>query len=165
MAKIEFKGIDEYVKVLAKLEHGGKGIIKAAVYEGADEVADAIRANVSSLPVISTHEAIVNWRQDVPNDGITAEQKQGLLDGFGLSPMKEEGGFIFTKAGFTGYNGVKTKAYPNGQPNPLIARSLESGSSARKKHPFVRPAVNKSKAAAVQRMGAKLDEMLTKVVE
>ena len=165
MANIEFKGIDEYAKVLAKVGQGSKGIIKAAVYEGADVVADAMRNAVSALPTISETEAIINWRRDVPNEGITAAQKEGLASGLGLSPMKDEGGYIYTKAGFAGYNGVHTKAYPNGQPNALIARSLESGSSARKKHPFVRPAVNRVKAAAEARMGAKLDEMLSKIVE
>lgn len=165
MATIEFKGIDEYAKVLAKVGQGSKGIIKAAVYEGADVVADAMRNAVSALPVISEQEAIIDWRQHRPSDGITAAQKQGLASGLGLSPMKDEGGYIFTKAGFAGYNGVYTKAYSNGQPNALIARSLESGSSARKKHPFIRPAVNRAKAAAEARMGAKLDEMLSKIVE
>ena len=165
MATIEFKGIDEYAKLLSKLGQGSKGIIKAAVWEGADEVADAMRRAVDALPTIGEKEAIINWRRDVPNEGITDKQKQGLAAGLGLSPMKDEGGYIYTKAGFAGYNGVHTHAYPNGQPNALIARSLESGSSARKKHPFVRPAVNSSKGTAVQRMGAKLDEMLSKIME
>lgn len=165
MAKIEFKGIDEYAKQLAKLGQHSKGIIKAAVFEGADEVADAVRRSTSGVPTVSDLDAIIDWRKSSAADGLTAAQKQGLLDGLGLTDMRDEGGYIFTKLGFTGYNDVKTHAFPNGQPNSLIARSLESGSSARKKHPFVRPAVNSSKARAEQRMGNKIDEMLKKIVE
>lgn len=56
------------------------------------------------------------------------------------------------KLGFDGYNGMKTKKYPKGQPNVLLARSIESGSSIAKKRPFVAPAVRKTKKAAEETM-------------
>lgn len=166
MAKIEFKGIGEYSKKLDKLGRTGVGIIKAAVYEGADEVADSVRKYTSALPVYANEKsAIIAWRQDVPAEGLTSKQREGLLEGLGLTDMRDECGYIYTKLGFTGYNDVHTRDYPNGQPNALIARSLESGSSARKKHPFVRPAVNTSRKRAENRMKNKIDEMLNKVME
>lgn len=112
MATIEFKGIEAYAKMLTEMGQHSTGIIKAAVYEGADVVADAMRNAVGALPVISEHEAIKDWRQQRPSDGITAAQKQGLAEGLGLSPMKDEGGYIYTKAGFAGYNNVHTKLIP-----------------------------------------------------
>lgn len=166
MAKIEFKGIEDYSKQLDKLGRTGLGIIKAAVYVGADEIADSVRQSIESLPTMASEKsAIIAWRQDVPSEALTQKQKDGLLQGLGLSPMQEKNGFVYTKLGFAGYNDVRTKSYPNGQPNSLIARSLESGSSARKKHPFVRPAANRARGAAVDRMAGKVDEMLTKAME
>lgn len=164
MATIEFKGIDEYAKRLSKLGSEGIGICKAAVYEGADEVADAVRQSIQSLRTIETVDAMNAWREKREVDALTEKQKKGLLDGLYLEKMKDEEGFIYTKIGFAGYNAEKTKQYPQGQPNSMIARATESGSSARRKHPFVRPAVNAVKAAAEARMAKKVDEMVNKTM-
>ena len=65
-----------------------------------------------------------------------------MQEGFGITNMRHENGAWNVKIGFEGYNEVQTKTYPNGQPNALIARSVESGSSVRDKTPFIAPAVN-----------------------
>ena len=64
-----------------------------------------------------------------------------------------------------GRNRVQTQAYPNGQPNAVIARSMESGSSARVKQPFVRKAVNAARPRAEARMGDKIKDMVDKIME
>ena len=51
MAKIDFKGIDTYAKMLARLESGSEEIVKRAVYEGAAVVADSIKEGLKSIPV------------------------------------------------------------------------------------------------------------------
>ena len=165
MAKIEFVGLGEYSKKLFALGRAGLGICKAAAYEGADEVADAVRRSIKSLPAESDYKAIANWRSKTPNAYITEAQKKGLLEGLYLAEMKEEAGFVYTQIGFAGYNDTKTKTYPNGQANSMIARSIESGSSARRKTPFVRPAVNASKEKAIERMGEKVQEMIDKIMD
>jgi len=165
MAKITMNGLAEYTKQLAALGANVDGMVKAAVYEGADEVADAVREAVKALPEVKTSEAVANWRQQVPVDGITKAQKNGLLDGLYLSKMVTAQDSIYTQLGFDGYNQVKTKAYPKGQANSMIARAVESGSSARRKTPFVRPAVNRVKERAVQRMADKLDQSIKKMME
>lgn len=43
MAKIEFKGIDEYAKRLGILWKEERGILEEAVYKGAEVVADEIK--------------------------------------------------------------------------------------------------------------------------
>lgn len=164
MAKIELTGLDDYDRKLRQLGADGAKICKAATYEGADEVADTIRAAIEDMQVISDGDALVGWRTETPAAGVTSKQKQGLLNGLYLRKMQEDAGFIFTQVGFAGYNEVKTRKYPSGQPNALIARSIESGSSARTKKPFVRPAVNKAKAAATERMRAKIIEMVDKIM-
>lgn len=163
MAKISLSGLDEYAK---KLEQTGRtvvAIMKASVYVGADELANAIRASVEALPTESYADVMKDWRERKPSDGITDKQKQGLLDSLYVSTIKDEDGYVYTKIGFVGYNDVKTNAHPNGQPNPLIARSLESGSSARKKHPFVRPTVNRVKQTALNRMQQQFETMIDNI--
>ena len=164
MAKIEMSGMDEYMAKLRKLGAAGPKICKAAVFEGGDELADAIRAKIEAMPTTEDKAAIIAWKQETPVSEITEDQKKGLLDGLYLKKMREDSGFIYTQIGFSGYNNTKTQKYPNGQPNALIARSIESGSSARQKKPFIRPTVNSVKAAAVARMQGKLIEMIDNIM-
>lgn len=148
MATIEFGGIEEYRARLTKLNVNINAVIKKAVYPAADIVADEIRKAVEALPEISEKEAIIGWKTSEPVNGVTPEQKKGLLDGLYLSKFQEKDGFIYVSCGFNGYNDVKTAEYPKGQPNSLIARAIESGSSARPRKPFIRPAVNRVAKAA-----------------
>ena len=164
MAKVELTGLDDYMAKLRTLGEAAPKICKAAVYEGGDELADAIREKIKSMPTIEDKQAEIAWKQDRPVAHITEAQKAGLLAGLYLKKMDEDGGFIDTQIGFSGYNKTKTRAYPQGQPNALIARSMESGSSARQKTPFVRPTVNAVKGTAAARMGKKLIEMIDNIM-
>lgn len=108
------------------------------------------------MPEKSELEGIIAYVKNDPAP-ITVGQKQGLIEGFGVSPLDNENGYINVKLGFSGYNNVKTKKYPKGQPNVLVARGIESGASDREKHPFIRTAVNKSKKPAVEAMKQTID--------
>ena len=94
---------------------------------------------------------------------LTSRAKKGLIKSFGVTPMSQDGDGIYNvKLGFDGYNDVKTKKWPKGQPNQLIARACESGSSAMIKQPFFREAVQKTKKKAESRMAEVLDEKIKK---
>ena len=88
---------------------------------------------------------------------LSQEQKKGLLEGFGVSPIQNSDGYINVKIGFAGYNSVKTKKYPKGQPNALIARVTNSGSSYRQKTRFVDKAVSSTRNQAEKAGQAKID--------
>lgn len=164
MAKINFPGLEKYQEQIAKLGASSEDIIKKAVYEGAGIVADQVKQNLAALPTISDNEALAAYQQRTPSR-ISTRQKTGLINSFGLAKMRNDGGYINTKIGFDGYNSIRTKKYPNGQPNALIARSAESGSTATLKSPFVRPGVSKAKAEAERAMEKKLDEEIKKIMK
>lgn len=145
-------GIDEYLAKLGNLESKSEEMCKRAVFDGAAIVANAVKSNIAGLPV-----------GDPRQGKVTGPQKQGLLDGFGIASFKNDGGFINVKLGFDGYNSTRNKYFPNGQPNAMIARSLESGSSTYGKHPFIGPAVSKSKASAEAMIKAKIDEQINAI--
>ena len=69
------------------------------------------------------------------------------------------------KLGFEGYNSLKTKSFPNGQPNLLIARRLERGSSVSKAHPIIKPAVKATKGICEQNMKQSIDESIKKLMK
>lgn len=162
MAKwIVGKGLDSYISYLQKIDAVTDEAIGEAVYEMAKVVADSVRSGIQALPTVSNQANIATYKKGYSR--LSDEEKQGLLDGFGVSPMQDDGGYINVKLGFDGYNSVKTKKYPKGQPNALIARVTESGSSYREKTPFIRPAVNASKKQAEQAGQMKIDEKIAAI--
>ncbi len=158
MAKFEFKGIDTYIKKLNKMQAVTKdAIIGRTTYAGAAIVADKVRAATEALAVGEGSDAAVG--------AVTAAQKRGLLEGLGISRIRDDNGFINVKIGFDGYNSVKTKKYPNGQPNVLIARAVNSGTSFRKKTKFVDKAVTASRKAAEKAMDETCNREIEKVMK
>ena len=159
MAKITFPGLADYELMLSKLEDGSEEIIGKAVYAGAGIVADAIKSSIQSLPIVRGYGTESN---PLPG-GVTSAQKAGLIDGLGISRMQDDAGYLNVKIGFDGYNNTRTEKYPQGQPNQLVARGVESGTSWKQKKPFVRPAVTKSRKQAENTMAKIIDEEIEKL--
>lgn len=134
MAKMEIRGIDEYSDQISKLGKKAVEISGKVVMAGADPVADAIRGELEKNLQGSEYS------------------KGDLLDSFGIAPPGVDSqGNTNTKIGFEGYD-------REGTPNALKARAMESGTSTQKKRPFVRPAVNRVKARAIDAMGKTLEK-------
>ena len=149
-------GIDEYIDKLEKLSHNGA--TGKAIYQGAKIVADECRKNINALPVQKTAK-----HNEYKVRGVTASQKKGLQEGFGISKVQFEGGFKHVKLGFDGYNDTITPTYTNGQPNAMIARIVESGNSYHVKTPFIAPAVNATKAKAEKTMALVIDKEISAI--
>ena len=162
MARISFNRSSDYAKKLQQLERTFESgdTIERAVAAGAAPVADRIRANLNALP----EEEFRKLEEGETFKGLPKGQKKDLLDSFGLTPISSDrNGFVNTKAGFEGYGSFPTKAYPQGIPNPLLARSAESGSSVREKTPFVEPAVKATRKESVEAMEKVIDEDIKKI--
>lgn len=161
MATFQFGGIDNYIKQLDKLQQSTKdGVVGKTVYAGAAVVADSVRRAIQAL-LVGDGRA----RDGGLVDTVTLPQKAGLLDGFGVSRMKDDNGFVNVKLGFDGYNSTRTEKYPRGQPNALIARAVNSGTTFRKKTKFVDKAVNSAKKAAESAMDAACSREIEKIMK
>lgn len=164
MAKIDFKGIDEYADRLSILFKDSEEMIKKAVYAGAALVADEIKQGLQEIPIEEGPDGLPPvGTADNPLKGVSRRQKADLIQGFGLAPMEEDNGYINTKAGFDGYGSVKTKKYPKGVPNAMLMRSIESGTSFRKKHPVIRKACTRARKKAEEAMKQAVEEELKKI--
>lgn len=163
MAYMTFSGLTEYLEKLQRVEKNTEQVIGKVVYEMAGIVADEVKRNIEALPTKADPEAIKAWSAKEKSP-ITVSEKKGLEAGFGISPMKNENGFYHVKLGFDGYNETKTKKYPQGQPNVMIARSIESGSSVMDKHPFVRPAINSARKKAEARAKVIIEEEINNIM-
>lgn len=164
MATFRFQGLEEYERQLSKLAESGtiRAVCGATIFAGADIFADEIRKGINEIPVVGQWEI---GTPDNPVEGITKAQKEGLLDSFGITPMDQENGMYNVKLGFDGYNSVKTVAYPQGQPNSLIARAVNSGTSFRKKIPFINKAIKAAKAPAEKAMAETFDKKLQEAMK
>lgn len=160
MAKLYINpSIDTYIADLTKLMDESEEICKRSAYEGAKIVADRCRSEISGLPVESERQKRANGGLA---SGVTNSQKNGLLSGLGIAHFRNDGGFINIKIGMDGYNSTTTKKYPNGQPNALIIRSLESGTSFRSRNPVITRATNAAKGAAEAAIKKQMDEEIKK---
>lgn len=155
MAKfIMDNGIDNYIRSLDSLMEGSEKGLKYAVYFGADVIANAVREEINSIPVGRKSEG----------DQINANQRRGLLDGLGISKMRNDDGVVNVRLGFEGYNSIRTEKYPTGQPNAMIARSIVAGTSFRNRNDFVMRAFKRSKAKAEAAMVKALNEYIERKV-
>lgn len=161
MGKIEVKGLEEVSSMLEALSADAEAIIKMGIYDGAGVIARAVAESIDALPMdsgpITSSHPIMR--------GPTEAQKAGLKESFGISKMRQEGDLINVSIGFDGYNSVKTRKYPQGQPNQLIARSIESGTSYMQKTPFVRRALNKVKKQAIDAMQKRVSSVVRQIAE
>ena len=162
MATIQFKKGDEYLAKIAKLYAASRDkICGRATYGAAEIVADEIRSQLRQVP---TDDSSDSFFGEV--DGPKKVQKKGLYDSLGIASMQDDGtGFLNVKIGFDGYNDVKTKRWPQGQPNQMIARSVERGTSFMKANPFVKPAMQKTTKKAIKHMKESVDESIEEIMK
>lgn len=162
MASFKIYGLDKYAMMLSRLRDESTDISQKAIYKGAGIVADEVSRQVGALP--EDEERYLRGREYYA--GVPKNQKDDLLKGIGIAKMeRNEVGDLNTKIGFAGYGSKPTRAYPKGLPNAMVARAIASGGSTRKKHPFMRKAVNVSRKKAVEGMGEVVEEEIRKIME
>lgn len=152
-------GDDELVKKLVKLSDETEAIFKQALFEGAKDVADSVKASMNSIPVDNrTHGS-----EEDPLKGLTAKQKEDCIAAMGIAEFKGES-TIDTHIGFDGYtvnaNNGTSRKYPKGIPIPMLMRALESGTSFRSKYPAVRNGINKARSKAAASMEKELKKQI-----
>ena len=158
MAKfIVAEGTDNYIKKLEELLKDAEPGMRYALYFGAEELTNAVRAEIGTIPVSPKNHSGKKY--------IDTAQRDGLLAGLGISKMKNENGFVNVRIGFDGYNSKVTDNYPKGQPNSLIARSIVSGTSFRSKNNFIGRAVSKSKAKAEKAISDAFDRYVKGIMD
>lgn len=155
MAKAKVVGINLFTEDITRMANLTEEMVGRSIYEGAKILADAVKAELEALPVDADKDF---GTPEKPLSGIKAIQKSYLSHSFGIAKMRNSDGTYDIKMGFDGYNSVKTEKHPNGQPNALIARAIESGTSFRKKNPFITRAYNKAKAASEESMKEVFDK-------
>lgn len=98
---------------------------------------------------------------------LTVKQKNGLRNGLGIAPFRVESNKISTVIGFQGYNEMRSKRWPNGQPNAMIAASCNNGTSHMTRQPFLDNTYRETRSKAVSTIHdyviARYREILNKI--
>lgn len=146
MPKIEFPGMEQYTRQLERIGREAPRLCGRALYDGAAILADEVQAEINGLPLD-------------PRD------KQGLHDGLGVAHFWEENGAVVTKIGWQGYNTWRTKRWPQGKPNAMIARAQIRGTSWIRPNRFTTRAARKAREKCIQAMQRRFDRELQEITE
>lgn len=161
MATISFKNGDEYLMKISRLEAALKDeVCGEAIYGAAGIVTDEIRKQLKAVPTDESYGT-----DSEPARGPRKVQKRSLYNSLGVAPMQDDGGFLNVKIGFDGYSDVVTKRWPNGQPNQMVARSVERGTTWMKPNPFVKRGVAATRKRALEFMKNSVDQSIKKIMD
>ena len=149
---IKIKGLEDTLKELERLNKNSPEMLEETVKAGVQIATDEMRKQINQL---KTSEAKPKKGQKrYP----TKKEVQGLKDSLGFTPVRWNDTLIDANAGFDGYNEQKTKKYPNGHANQMIANSINAGTSFMQAQPFIRKAANAAKTSVLSEMQKKLNE-------
>lgn len=157
MASLKDDRVEAFINLCIFTDKELSNIIKRSIFKGGKVMGDAVGKAVARLPVDDSDHHHGKRRS------ITPRQKLGLQKSFGIARVRETRFGWNVKVGFDGYNDIVTKKYPNGQPNAMIARSLNSGTSFMNKYPFMDMTVNAYKDATVDAIEKEFDKRVDKI--
>ena len=152
MAKkaLSTKGLNETISKLEALANISNinALEKAAIYEGASVVLDGMLTELSALQVTRYYGTDQKKRYCWPSD------TKALIENIGIAKMIVED-TVNTKVGFDGYYTAE-----NGEsyPVPLLANSVNAGTSFMYAQPFIDRTVQKCQKAALKKMNEKFNE-------
>lgn len=154
MPKMYVEGLDGLGITFNDLNKDVENALKAAIYDGAHELFVEIQNQIQALPESDNKSK---------HRDITPKQKQGLLSGLYGSSIIVENGNVYEYISFEGYNEVRTEKYPHGQPNIMIARSVESGGSYMNKRIFMTKAKNAARPRAEAATKRTFEQEISKI--
>ena len=158
VVKITTFGIDDLIAQLQNIENSTDDIMRAVVKEGINVVADTMKAQIRALKTTKDDKYVGKTSKRYA----TKNEKEGLIESMGYTHIDVREDVYNAKVGFDGYNDTKTKKWPKGQPNPMIANYINRGTSYMIPQPFIDQTKSKSKANAIQTMQDALDREITK---
>ena len=162
MAGIKLEGMEEVLELLIQTERQTERMCGRSIYPGAKIVSNECKARLNSLV---TDDSLFAFSEKYGRmrKGPTTRQKKFLIESMGIASMRHRGGVYDVKLGFDGYNDIASPRWQNGQPNAMIARSVNKGTSFMVAQPFMDQTIVASKAAAEEAMAIQFDKELEKL--
>lgn len=158
MASFESTTMEEFINLCQITDRRLKSVIGRSIHPAAKYMADRIKESISSIPIddIKGHKK--------KRQGLSSAQVAGLVESMGIARIRENATGWNVKVGFDGYNTrLTSKRYPKGQPNAMIARSINSGTSFMIKYPFMDMTVKANEQVTVEKIEEQFSKELEKV--
>lgn len=146
MAKIVSVGFDDLIKQFDAVATHSGAIASKALYAGAGLMADKLR---KSLDNIQTEESRKHkTRMLLPYE------KEALQRGLSINKFTQDKARDFTETAVTfhGRTNHRTAKYPDGVPTILIARSINAGTTFRRKNRWFQNVVSRNRKEAEKTM-------------
>jgi len=158
---ITLEGTAEVLDLLQTTVSQTKKICGRTVYVGAEIVADECKKRLMALETDdSIHKGRTGKRR-----GPSKRQKAALIESMGIASIRYNAGVYDVKLGFDGYNDIVTERWPKGQPNAMIARSVNKGTSFMEAQPFMDLSVESKKDVAEKAMTEEFSKQVEKLWE
>ena len=159
MAKVKTTGLNETLKMLESIERNTDEILEDVLREGAMIATDEMRSQISKLRTSDEYEGGNGKRYAKKSD------VQGLLDSLGFAPVRFNDSVVDSNVGFDGYNNNKTKKYPKGHANRMVANAINRGTSFMIAQPFINRTKKAAEAKCNEVMQKRLDEEIQKLTK
>ncbi len=162
------QGLEDFINLCIFTDAQLTKVIGRSIHPGAKIMANAIKQSINGIQVDDSKGSHHYKDEDGKTHnryrtGPTTEQKQALIESFGIAAIKRTRYGWNVKAGWDGYNNIVTEKYPKGQPNAMIARSVNTGSSFMLPQHFLDRAVQGAEATTVQAIADQFDIELDKI--
>ena len=127
------EGAEELSAMLNKMGEQAPKVASMGLYKGAGIMADEIHNQAAGITTAPFHYAVFITREPSP------EEKEIIQGKAGIAKFDKNGSEVNTVVGFS--NSGYAMLAGRRKPIPLIANSINSGTSFMKKQPFFRQAV------------------------
>lgn len=150
---VETSGLDQTLAMLEKVSDT-KNFLPECLYQGAGVVAKEMKAQLSALQT--------DTKPKGPVRNVYPYEKEVLISNFGIAPFSDSNDVLNTKIGFDGYY---TNKKGEQRPVPLLANSVNAGTSFLRKQAFKDRAYRNSKESSVEAMQKSLDQSMAKLTK
>lgn len=139
MVSIQFNGLDQFTQLCKLTVKETDKILGRTIFPGGGTMYRYALQATQALPVEPE-----GFKHSGRRIGISQAQKDGLIESLGIACIRKDKYGMNVKIGFDGYNSIKTKRWPKGQPNMMVARSVNGGTSFLRPTYFMDKAVNRA---------------------
>lgn len=161
MAHMGVEGMEEFIELLIQTDKQTERMCGRSIYPGAKIISNAVKSALKSVRTDDSYHRFA--RRYGRKHGITTKQLQGLIESMGIAKIKHRAGTYDVKLGFDGYNDIISTKWPKGQPNAMIARSLNKGTSFLQAQPFMDTTVEQKRQAVEEAIRNQFDKELEKI--
>lgn len=156
---IVVEGFEDYIEQLITTDKQLDRICGRSLHPGAKIIANVCKEKLQNL---RTDDTLFRWNGGFRH-GPTTRQKKFLIESMGIAKIRHIGNSYDVKLGFDGYNDIVSERWPAGQPNAMIARSVNSGTSFMEAQPFMNQSITESEAAVIKAIEKQFEYELEKI--